>query len=111
MRQIGLAILNFESSHKLLPAGGEGTDPNTKKTAFTRASLFTILLPFIEKQDVYQNMDINRSYRDVNAGAAAAGGHHLESDGWHVQRQRLGCLHQHLHLRLPEQPVLVPGHA
>ena len=49
-------------------------------------------------------MDINRSYRDVNAGARAAGGHHLESDGWHVQRQRLGCLHQHLHLRLPSNP-------
>ena len=34
MKQIGLAILNFESAHKLLPTGGEGTDPATNQTAF-----------------------------------------------------------------------------
>lgn len=75
MKQIGLAILNFESSHKLLPTGGEGTDfsrsggatgtaPTTK---FSKCALFTQLLPFIEKTDIYNMMDQSYSYRDITA--------------------------------------------
>ena len=69
MKQIGLAILNFESAHKLLPTGGEGTDPSTNKTAFSKQSLMTHLLPFIEKQGIYNQIDLTRSYRDITAGA------------------------------------------
>ncbi len=69
MKQIGLAILNFESAHKLLPSGGEGTDPTTNQTAFTQHSLFTYLLPFMEKQGIYNQIDLSRSYRDITAGA------------------------------------------
>jgi prepilin-type N-terminal cleavage/methylation domain-containing protein/prepilin-type processing-associated H-X9-DG protein len=69
MKQIGLAILNFESAHKLLPTGGEGTDPSTNKTCFTEHSIFTYLLPFIEKQGIYNQIDLTRSYRDITAGA------------------------------------------
>jgi prepilin-type N-terminal cleavage/methylation domain-containing protein/prepilin-type processing-associated H-X9-DG protein len=69
MKQIGLAILNFESAHKLLPTGGEGTDPATNHTAFSKHSLFTHLLPFIEKQNIYNMIDLTKSYRDLNAGA------------------------------------------
>ncbi len=72
MKQIGLAILNFESAHKLLPTGGEGTDPATNQTAFTVHSLFTYLLPFIEKQTIYNQIDLTKSYRDITAGAAVS---------------------------------------
>ena len=51
MRQIGLGILNFESSQKKLPTGGEGTLYNsanpTGTTCFSQQSLMTVLLPFI----------------------------------------------------------------
>lgn len=75
MKQIGLGILNFESSHKALPTGGEGTDfgvsgnPNTK---FSRHSLMTYLLPYIEHDDVYNLMDLSTGYRSKVQNVAAA---------------------------------------
>jgi len=68
LKQIGLAILSFESAHKKLPAGGEGTDWSSKSSKFSTQSLFTHLLPFIERADLYDSMDLTKSYRDA-AGA------------------------------------------
>ena len=70
MKQIGLAILNFEAAHKKLPTGGEGTDFRqaagvAPKTKFSKKALFTLLLPFIERTDIYNLMDQNYSYRDT----------------------------------------------
>ena len=77
LKQIGLAILNFESAYKRLPVGGEGTDWSSKSSKFSTQSLFTYLLPFIEKMDLYSAMDLTKSYRDVadapqNVAAAKA---------------------------------------
>jgi prepilin-type N-terminal cleavage/methylation domain-containing protein/prepilin-type processing-associated H-X9-DG protein len=71
LKQIGLGILNFESAHKKLPTGGEGTFQNatiSATTCFADQSLMTVLLPFIEHQDIYNAMDLTRSYRDTGAG-------------------------------------------
>ncbi len=96
LRQIGLAILNFESAHKKLPTGGEGTILNASATtlnnplatqtlvpwtsalsthpdctdgnAFATQSLLTYLLPYIERGDIYGAMDLSKSYRDASAG-------------------------------------------
>ena len=89
LKQIGLAILNFESAHKKLPAGGEGTDWKSKSSKFSTQSLFTHLLPFIEKTDVYDSMDLTKSYRDAARPAE--------------RRRRQD---QHQRLRVPEQSVL-----
>ena len=67
LKQIGLAILNFESAHRKLPAGGEGTDWKTKSSTFSTQSLFTHLLPFIERTDLYNSMNLTKSYRDAAA--------------------------------------------
>jgi prepilin-type N-terminal cleavage/methylation domain-containing protein len=69
LRQVGLGILNFESARKKLPTSGEGTDMKTKATTFASQSLFTQILPFIERPDVYDAMDLSKSYRDVAAGS------------------------------------------
>ncbi len=71
LKQIGLGILNFESVYRKLPTGGEGTDYtiNASKTApsscFSKHSLFTHLLPYIEQKDIYVQLDLTRSYRDT----------------------------------------------
>jgi prepilin-type N-terminal cleavage/methylation domain-containing protein/prepilin-type processing-associated H-X9-DG protein len=67
--QIGLAILNFESAHKKLPAGGEGSDAVSLNTTFNTQSLFTYLLPYVERADIYDAIDLNKSYRDLTAGS------------------------------------------
>jgi prepilin-type N-terminal cleavage/methylation domain-containing protein/prepilin-type processing-associated H-X9-DG protein len=70
LKQIGLAILNFESANKKLPTGGEGTDYTTNPTLppttkFSKRSPFTLLLPFIEKTEVFNMMNQQYSYRDI----------------------------------------------
>jgi len=67
LKQIGLAILNFESAHERLPAGGEGTDRASNSSRFSTQSLFTHLLPFIGETDAYSSIDLTRSYRDAAA--------------------------------------------
>ncbi|MEI8374659.1 MAG: DUF1559 domain-containing protein [Planctomycetota bacterium] len=75
MKQIGLAILNFESIHKALPTGGEGTvftSGGSGTTVFSRHSLFTYLLPFVEKSEVYDQMDLSKGYRDSFQNVSAS---------------------------------------
>ncbi len=75
LKQIGLAVLNFEAANKKLPTGGEGTmsDGTNSVTCFASQSLMMVLLPFIEHLDIYQAMDLTKSYRDVNAGHPVPG--------------------------------------
>lgn len=68
LKQIGLGLHNFESAYKKFPTGGEGTDPVTKGTQFDMNDLhstLTYLLPFIEQQAVYQQMNMKYTYRDT----------------------------------------------
>jgi prepilin-type N-terminal cleavage/methylation domain-containing protein len=69
MKQIGLAIHNFESARKEFPTSGEGTDytsiAGSKTTKFSQHSLFTHILPYIEREDIYLKADLTRSYRDT----------------------------------------------
>lgn len=80
LKQIGLAIQNFEQAHRAFPTGGEGTDysvaANGGQTKFSQHSLFTHLLPYLEREDMYAQADLTRSYRDttvnVNTGKSNA---------------------------------------
>jgi prepilin-type N-terminal cleavage/methylation domain-containing protein/prepilin-type processing-associated H-X9-DG protein len=71
LKQIGLGINNFESANKKLPTGGEGTYKGA--TCFASQSLMTVLLPFIEHHDIYDAMDLKKSYRDTTAGRDVPG--------------------------------------
>jgi prepilin-type N-terminal cleavage/methylation domain-containing protein/prepilin-type processing-associated H-X9-DG protein len=83
LRQIGLGLLGYESAHKQLPSGGEGTrytgvaTPGTGETTFidarsgsawefpneARLSPFAMILPFVERMQLFQTMDPSKSYR------------------------------------------------
>lgn len=88
LRQIGLAVLNFEASKKMLPNGGEGTlygkdkDGNYTKPTTTfcdavdsggtplfpneaHVGPFAQILPYLENGDVYAKMDPSVGYRST----------------------------------------------
>jgi len=69
LRQMGIAIHNFQDQHKFFPSGGEGTDFTTAppSTIFDMHSVFTNLLPYIEYDDVYNQFDLRYLYNDPAA--------------------------------------------
>jgi prepilin-type N-terminal cleavage/methylation domain-containing protein/prepilin-type processing-associated H-X9-DG protein len=86
LKQMGLAVLNYESTYSKLPTGGEGSNTAVTMTVFANDlvngaapppgtlyhSLFTYLLPFLEQNTIYQLIDPNQYY---NAPSAAFPGH------------------------------------
>jgi prepilin-type N-terminal cleavage/methylation domain-containing protein len=88
MRQIGLGMLNYESAHKMLPSGGEGTRYGSTAATTTfidakvgtawefpgqaRLSPFAMILPFVERAQLFQEMDPSTSYRGTYKNILAA---------------------------------------
>ena len=76
LKQMGLAIHNFASTYStLLPSGGEGTDfANFPQgpSQFDNFSFFTVILPFIEQQNIYNMMDPFAYYESTPNNIAAA---------------------------------------
>ncbi len=75
LKQLGLAIHNFESTYCYLPSGGEGTDfTNFPKgpSQFDNFSFFTVILPYIEQNNVYNQMTVNTYYESAPNNIAAA---------------------------------------
>ena len=81
LKQMGLAMHNYEEIYKRFPSGGEGSDwtgnmspfPQTpgvaNGTGFDPHSTFTALLPLIDQAPVYNQMNLSYAY---NNGAWAA---------------------------------------
>jgi prepilin-type N-terminal cleavage/methylation domain-containing protein/prepilin-type processing-associated H-X9-DG protein len=68
LKQMGLALHNYADTNKEFPTGGEGTDfANAPKgpSIFDRHSTFTMLLPYIEQDNVFKLMNLNYYYNDV----------------------------------------------
>src|SRR6516164_5972691 len=90
LKQMGLALHNFNDQFKHFPSGGEGTNPNgltkaggapLQRTYFDLHSVFTMMLPFVEQQDVYTQFDMRYAYNDtlVSPGNAKAAGNVVPS--------------------------------
>ena len=77
LKQMGLAIHNFASTYNgNLPSGGEGTDfvnfPSGP-SQFDNFSFFTVILPFVEQQNVYNLMTVGDYYESTPNNITAAG--------------------------------------
>ena len=85
LKQMGLALHNYESAYKRFPSGGEGTDwtgtqssplVNTgvtkNGTGFDPHSTFTAMLPYFDQAPVYNSMDLRLQYNASGTGAAAS---------------------------------------
>jgi prepilin-type N-terminal cleavage/methylation domain-containing protein/prepilin-type processing-associated H-X9-DG protein len=84
LHQLGLAVLNYESSYGKLPNGGLGSNAAVNATAFANnpingayppastsmQSMFTALLPYIEQGNIYSQINLPYYYNDANGGAA-----------------------------------------
>ena len=77
VKQIVLAIHNFESTYRKLPTGGEGTDyspvggqPAVSRSCFSMHGLFVVILPYIEQKDTFIQMDMTKYYRDTTLNAS-----------------------------------------
>jgi prepilin-type N-terminal cleavage/methylation domain-containing protein/prepilin-type processing-associated H-X9-DG protein len=78
LKQLGLGSLNFESVHKGLPRAGEHiisswTDPVTSTTYTNRKtqdlqSPFVLLLPYLERDDLYSKYDMRYRYNQIDCG-------------------------------------------
>jgi prepilin-type N-terminal cleavage/methylation domain-containing protein/prepilin-type processing-associated H-X9-DG protein len=69
MKQIGLAVHNFESAYKKLPHPGQCDSTGGAATVYMTQSTPTLLLPYLEQQVVYDRMD----HTMTRAQMAAAG--------------------------------------
>jgi prepilin-type N-terminal cleavage/methylation domain-containing protein/prepilin-type processing-associated H-X9-DG protein len=71
LHQMGVALHVYHDHNKAFPSGGEGTDPaaggGVGATVFDNHSVFTFLLPYIEQEEVYDQMNLNFAYDDPAA--------------------------------------------
>lgn len=73
LKQLGLAIHNYESTNKLFPSSGESTDESTNPTVrrFFPVSMFVAVLPFTDQAPVYNAWNFNVHYTAGNNPALA----------------------------------------
>src|SRR6516162_3731708 len=66
LRQIGTALHNFNDQYKHFPSCGQGINPTVSPphVYFELHSALTLLLPFVEHGDVYQQIDLRYAYND-----------------------------------------------
>ncbi len=69
MKQVGLAAHNFENSYRALPHPGQCDSTGGAATVYMSESPATILLPYMDQANIYNQMDHSLTY----AGMAAAG--------------------------------------
>jgi prepilin-type processing-associated H-X9-DG protein/prepilin-type N-terminal cleavage/methylation domain-containing protein len=71
MKQLGIALLNYESGFHFLPAAGESVNYKLKPPAtqfVDGASVFTRLLPQLEQDIVYNSFNFRIPYNDTSGG-------------------------------------------
>jgi prepilin-type N-terminal cleavage/methylation domain-containing protein/prepilin-type processing-associated H-X9-DG protein len=68
LKQLGLAVLNYESAKKQLP---DSTRPGGNTGNLPRISGFTLILPFLEEENLYKQYDFTINW-DSNKGSGGA---------------------------------------
>lgn len=83
LKQIGLAVHNFESAYKQLPHSGQCDSTGSNTTTYMIHSTATLLLPYIEQLNVYHlfNHDANPRLPTTYAAVPAPSGPFLLANG------------------------------
>jgi len=74
LKQVGLAIHNYESTYSRLPSCGEGTNYSTSppSTWFGMHSLFSQILPFVDQANTFRQFDFGSAYNATPQNITAA---------------------------------------
>jgi prepilin-type processing-associated H-X9-DG protein len=74
LRQLGIGLHNYESANGHLPSSGQGTNYATSppSVAFELHSTFTLLLPYVEQENVYRQFDLTKAYNATAGNQLAA---------------------------------------
>jgi len=76
LRQIGLALHNFESARRAFPPAGEflydSDGKGTLKATQNLQSPITLLLPYLEQQGIYDGYDLTKRYNENTGNQTAA---------------------------------------
>ncbi|MFO0924857.1 MAG: DUF1559 domain-containing protein [Pirellulales bacterium] len=74
LKQLGLAVLNYESAYKRLPSAGQGTNYATTPASTTigRQSVFTSILPYMEQTSTYNLLDLRFAYNETVGNVSAS---------------------------------------
>lgn len=74
LRQLGIGLHSYESANGNLPSSGQGTNYATSppSVAFELHSTFTLLLPYIEQDNVFKQFDLAKAYNATPGNQAAA---------------------------------------
>lgn len=65
MKQLGLAVHNFESTFQKLPHPGQCDSTGSGSTVYMSQSTPTLLLPYMEQSNVFQKMDQQLKFVDM----------------------------------------------
>ena len=65
LKQIGLAVHNFESTYSYLPHSGQCDSTGGAGTTYMTESTPTLLLPYIEQANVYNQMDHTLTFANM----------------------------------------------
>jgi prepilin-type N-terminal cleavage/methylation domain-containing protein/prepilin-type processing-associated H-X9-DG protein len=89
VKQISLAVHNFDSTYKRLPGAGQCGSTGSTTTPYMIHSTLTFLLPYIEQQNVYNMFDVQTDPRIAYPGSAS-GQNWLTSSGCLVHARARG---------------------
>ena len=81
VKQIGLAVHNFESTYKKLPYSGQCGSTGSTTTPYTIHSTPTQLLPYIEQTALYNMFDHSANPFTQYAATLQSNGHYLTASG------------------------------
>jgi len=81
VKQIGLAVHNFEAAFKKLPSSGQCGSTGSSTTAYTIHSVPTQLLPYIEQTVLYNMFDTSANPFTLYSAVLQSNGHFATSTG------------------------------